>query len=121
MFELTCPSEANIEHWHREKNNKYAHFISDCTGYKCTVQCFEVSTKGFLTTRNHTTLKTLHKFMQPHHTLNNFKQNIAAISLIASHQIFISRSDPTFSAPPYILPPIQTPTSRGQARRQGQL
>ena len=119
LFELTCPSEANIEHWHREKNNKYAHFISDCTGYKCTVQCFEVSTKGFLTTRNHTTLKTLHKFMQPHHTLNNFKQNIAAISLIASHQIFISRSDPTFSAPPYILPPIKTPTSRGQARRQG--
>ena len=118
LFELTCPSEANIEYWHSEKNKKYAHFITDCTGYKCTVSCFEVSSKGFLTTRNHSTLKALHKFLQPNHTLNNFKQNIAAISLIASHQIFINRNDPTFSAPPYILPPIQTPSSR--ARPGGQ-
>ena len=48
IFELTCPSEDNIEYWNKEKNKKYAHLITYCTGYKCTVQCFEVSTKGFL-------------------------------------------------------------------------
>ena len=121
IFELTCPSEDNIEYWNKEKNRKYAHFITDCTGYKCTVQCFEVSTKGFLNSRNHSTLKTLHKFVKPQHTLSNFKQNISAISLTASHQIFICRTDPTFTAPPFILPPIQTPSTKARARRPGQI
>ena len=66
IFELTCPSEDNIEYWNKEKNKKYAHLITYCTGYKCTVQCFEVSTKGFLNSRNHSTLKTLHKFVNTH-------------------------------------------------------
>ena len=121
LFELTCPCEENIEYWHQEKSKKYAHFITDCTGYKCTVQCFEVSTKGFINTRNHTTLKSLHKFLKPQITLSNFKQNISAISLTASHQIFICRKDPTWTPPPYILPPIQTPTTRALARMPSQI
>ena len=48
--------------------------------------------------------ETLHSFAQPHHTLTNFKQNISAISLTASHTKFICKSDPTFIAPLYIIP-----------------
>ena len=65
MFELTCPSEHNIEQRHTEKSNKYAHFTTDISEYKCKVDAFEVSSKGFLTSRNHTTLATLHKYINP--------------------------------------------------------
>ena len=85
LFELTCPSEKHIETRHKEKNDKYAHFVTDITEYKCKVHCFEVSSKGFISTRNHTTLATLQKFMKPTVKLSQFKKNISALSLTASH------------------------------------
>ena len=88
MFELTCPSEHNIEQRHTEKSNKYAHFTTDISEYKCKVDAFEVSSKGFLTSRNHTTLATLHKYINPHIKLQTFKKNISALSLTASYHIF---------------------------------
>ena len=106
LFELTCPGEKHIETRHKEKSNKYAHFITDITEYTCSVDCFEVSSKGFLTTRNHTTLNKLHKFMKPGTTQSNFKSNISALSLTASHHLFLCRNDPTFLEPPYLLPPL---------------
>ena len=106
LFELTCPSERHIDTRHKEKSNKYSHFTTDITLYNCRVYCFEVSTKGFLTTRNHTTLNTLHKFMKTGTTQSKFKSNISALSITASHHIFLCRNEPTFTEPPYILPPL---------------
>ena len=106
LFELTCPGEKHIETRHKEKSNKYAHFITDITEYTCSVDCFEVSSKGFLTTRNHTTLNKLHKFMKPGTTQSNFKSNISALSLTASHHLFLCRNYPTFLKPPSLLPPL---------------
>ena len=106
IYELTCPGEKYIDTRHLEKSNKYAHFTTDITEYKCTVSCFEVSSKGFLTKRNHTTLKTLHSFIKPGITKSQFKLNISAISLTASHHIFICKNDPNFLASPYLLPPL---------------
>ena len=107
LFELTCPSENNIEQRHTEKSNKYAHFTSDINDYKCRVNAFEVSSKGYLTTRNHTTLATLHKFINPTTKLSLFKKNISALSLAASYHIFNCKSDPTFVEPPFLLPQIK--------------
>ena len=107
LFELTCPSENNIEQRHTEKSNKYAHFTTDISDYKCKVDAFEVSSKGFLTTRNHTTLATLHKFINPAIKLQVFKKNISAISLTASYHIYNCKSEPTFVEPPFLLPPIK--------------
>ena len=106
LFELTCPLEKHIDTRHLEKSNKYSHFTTDITEYKCIVNCFEVSSRGFLSSRNHTTLSTLHKFIKPNIKSSQFKKNISALSLTASHQLFICRNDPTFLAPPYLLPPI---------------
>ena len=107
LFELTCPSETNIEQRHTEKSNKYAHFTTDISDYKCKVDAFEVSSKGFLTPRNHTTLATLHKFINPAIKLQVFKKNISAISLTASYHIYNCKSEPTFVEPPFLLPPIK--------------
>ena len=49
IYELTCPGENYIDTRNIEKANKYAHFTTDIPEYKCTVSCFEVSSKGFIT------------------------------------------------------------------------
>ena len=72
------------------------------------LNCFEVSTKGFLNTRNHSTLTTLHKFVKPNITKSQFKSNISALSLTASYHIFLCKDEPTFLEPPYLLPPLVT-------------
>ena len=103
LYELTCPAERNIDTRNTEKSNKYAHFTTDITHLSCKVNCFEVSTKGFLSTRNHSTLNTLHKFVKPNITKSQFKSNISALSLTASYHIFLCKDEPTFSFAP--LPP----------------
>ena len=105
LFELTCPLEEHIDTRHTEKSNKYAHFVTDITGYQCSVDAFEVSSRGFISTRNHTTLSTLNKYMKSSMTLSHFKKNNSALSVTASHQIFICHNNPTFLEPPYLLPP----------------
>ena len=65
VIELSVPFELNIEQRHTDKSNKYAHFTTDITDYNCTVETFEVSSQGYLTSQNHTTLATLHKFINP--------------------------------------------------------
>ena len=107
IFELTCPDETNIDIRNIEKSNKYAHFITDINDYKCTVSCFEISTKGYVTKRNHTTLNTLHKYIKSDIKLSRFKQNISSLAIMASHFIFICRNEQAFQEPPYILPPIK--------------
>ena len=96
LYELTCPGEKHIETRHTEKSNKYSHFITDITQYKCSVDCFEVSSKGFLSTRNHSIFNTLHKFMKPGTKPSQFKSNISSISLTASHHLFLCKNNSTF-------------------------
>ena len=103
---LTCPSEKHIDTRHTQKSNKYAHFLTDITHFKPTVNCFEVTSKGFISNRNHSTLNTLHKFIKPGLSKAQFKSNISALSVTASHHIFLCRNEPTFLEPPYLLPPL---------------
>ena len=63
LFELSCAIETNgnIEKRHTEKSNRYAHFVTDMSGgYKCEVTCFEIGSRGFISTRNHFEMNTLH-------------------------------------------------------------
>ena len=119
LFELTMPGEGWIEQRHKQKSDKYAHFATDCEPYSCTVECFEVSNKGFISTRNHATLKTLHKYTKPDIKLNTFKQNISALALYASNHIYLCRSDPHFTIPPFLPPPFSDGSSV-RTRRAGQ-
>ena len=106
IFELTCPLETNIEKRHQDKMNKYSHFLTDCSNYICNLTCFEISSKGFISQRNHTHLKELHRFMKPDVKLNKFKQNISALSVYSSYHIWLCRTDPVFTAPPYLPAPF---------------
>ena len=53
IYELSVPFEQNIEKRHNEKSNKYAHFITDCTGYNCDVTAFVIGSCDYISTRNH--------------------------------------------------------------------
>ena len=106
IFELTVPLEHNIEDRHTDKMNKYAHFLTDCSGYKCNVTAFEIGSRGYISTRNHSALYTLHKFTKPGLKLSKFKENISALSVYFSYHVFITRNEEMFNQPPFLLPPF---------------
>ena len=121
IYELTMPLMSNIDARHQEKTNKYAHFLTDVTGYTATVNCFEVTSTGFISTRNHDTLKTLHKFMRPEIKKSEFLSNLNSLAWYGSYQIWLSREDPTFTSPPYLIPHLhQLPPGRARATGPGQ-
>ena len=108
IFELTVPFEQNIEQRHLEKANKYAHFETDCTDYNCNVTAFEVGSRGYISTRNHSAIYTLHKFTKPGIKLTKFKKNISSLALYSSYHIFITRNEEHFNQPSFFLPPFES-------------
>ena len=89
-----------------KKTNKYAHFVTDLAHLNCKVTCFEISSSGFINNRNNTHLKYLHQFTKPGIKLSTFKKNISALCALSSYHIWLCRSDPSFTQPPYLPPPF---------------
>ena len=119
LFELTMPGEQWIDQRNKQKSDKYAHFATNCAPYTCTVSCFEISSKGFISTRNQKTLKTLHSYTRQNTKLGTFKQNISALAVYCSYHIYLCRSDPLFTIPPFLPPPFSD-GSGARTRRPGQ-
>ena len=117
LFELSMPSEENIEVRHKQKSDKYSHFLTDISNISLT--CFEISSKGFMSTRNQKSVNNLHKFMRKDIKLQTFKKNISALAIYCSYHIWLCRSDPTFTIPPFLSPPFSD-TSVQTGRRPGQ-
>ena len=46
IFELTVPLTMNIYQCSWERTPKYTSFLTDITNYRCTVNCFELSSTG---------------------------------------------------------------------------
>ena len=106
IFELTVPLAANIDQRHTEKTQKYSHFITDITGYECKVNCFEVSSTGFISSRNKSTLNTLHKFLRQDMKKSTFLSNLNSLAWYGSYKIWLTREDPAFADPPFLIPHI---------------
>ena len=106
IFELSVCIEHYIEERHRLKSDKYAHFLTDISDYKCNVVCFEIGSRGFITERNHSHLSYLHKLSKPCIKRSKFKENIAALSIYSSYHIYLCRNDDYFEEPPFLKPPF---------------
>ena len=112
ILELSVPFEQNIEARHTEKSNKYAHFVTDVTNFNTSVNCFEIGSRGFVSTRNHSNLLNIHKFVKKGIKLKTFKHNISALSVYCSYHIFICRGEPEWIAPNYLLPPFNDKSTK---------
>ena len=106
IYELTMPMMANIDARHNEKTNKYSHFLTDISGYKCNLNCFEVTSTGFVSTRNQKTLHKLHSLMRKDLKRSVFMNNLNSLAWYGSYQIWLSREDPTFTSLSFLIPHI---------------
>ena len=112
---------SNIDARHQEKANKYAHFLTDVTDYTTTVNCFEISSTGFINKRNKDTLHLLHKFIKSDIKKSDFLSNLNSLAWYGSYQVWVSREDPTFTSPPYLTPHLhQLPPGRARSTGPGQ-
>ena len=105
------PLTRNIDIRHQEKTQKYTPFLTDITGYKCTLNCFEVTSTGFINNRNKTTLHNLHKLMRKELKKADFMNNLNSLAWYGSYQIWLSRENPTFTSPSYLIPHLGTMVS----------
>ena len=111
IYELNMPLTRNIDIRHQEKTQKYTPFLTDITGYKCTLNCFEVTSTGFINNRNKTTLHNLHKLMRKELKKADFMNNLNSLAWYGSYQIWLSRENPTFTSPSYLIPHLGTMVS----------
>ena len=110
----------NIDTRNKEKTHKYTPFITDITGFKCNLNCFEVSSTGFISTRNKSTLLDLHKLLRKGLKKTTFFDNLNSLAWYGSYKIWLTREDPEFAAPPYLIPHLgdnPTPNTPPQPRR----
>ena len=103
IFELTVPLTTNIDQRNIEKSRKYAPFVTDITGHDYTVNCFEVSSTGFISKRNISTLTTLHTFMRKDLKKSKFLSNLNALAWYGSYKIWLTRDEPNFADPPFLI------------------
>ena len=78
----TMPMMANIDARHNEITNKYAHFLTDISEYKCTLNCFEVTSTGFVRSRNQKTLHKLHSLMRKDHEKISVHEQLGLVWLL---------------------------------------
>ena len=98
------PLSVNIEARNIEKTLKYTPFLTDITDHKVILNCFEISSTGFINKRNTATLHSLHKLMSKSLKRSSFMQNLNALAWYGSYKVWLSREDTEFVTPPFLLP-----------------
>ena len=97
------PRMSNIEARHQEKTNKYSHFLTDITTDKTSLNCFEVTSTGFVSSRNVKTLRLLHKLMRKDLKKSVFMNNLNSLAWYGSYR-WLTRNDPVFTIPSFLIP-----------------
>ena len=107
IYELTVPLTMNIDQRNSEKTQKYTPFITDITNYTCTLNCFEVSSTGYINPRNKLTLTTLHSFLRKDMKKSTFFSNINSLTWYGSYQLWLTREDKECAIPPFPIPHLK--------------
>ena len=61
------------------------------------------NTTGFISKRNISTLTTLHSFMRKDLKKSKFLSNLNALAWNGSYKIWLTRDDPNFADPPFLI------------------
>ena len=107
IFELTMPLSRNNDARHKEKTDNYAPFLRDIAGYSCSLNCFEVTSTGYVRTHIQKTLSILHKFLNNDLKRSVFLNNLNSLAWYGSYQVWFSSQDPNFASTSYIIPDLQ--------------
>ena len=107
IYELTVPLTMNIDQRNREKTQKYTPFLTDITNYTCTLNCFEVSSTGYINPRNKLTLTTLHSFLRKDMKKSTFLSNLNSLAWYSSYQVWLTREEKEFAIPPFLIPHLK--------------
>ena len=82
-----------------EKTQKYILFLTDITNYTCTLNCFEMSSTGYISPRNKSTLTTLSSFLRKDMKKSTFLSNLNSLTWYGSYQLWLAREDEEFPIP----------------------
>merc|ERR1712067_66797 len=72
--------------------------------YKTSLNCFEVTSTGFVSSRKVKTLHLLHKLMRKDLKKSVFMINLNTLAWYGSYQIWLTRNDPVFTIPSFLIP-----------------
>ena len=103
IYELTVPLTMNIDQRNGEKTQKYTPFLTDISNYTCTLNCFEVSSTGYISPRNKSTLTTLHSFMRKDMKKSTFLSNLNSLAWYGSYQLWLTGEEKEFAIPPFLI------------------
>lgn len=85
-----------------------------------------MTSTGYINPRNTETLHSLHKLMSKEVKKSIFMSNLNSLAWYGSYQIWLSRQEPTFTSPDYLiphlghLPPPAEQAGRARAAGPGQ-
>ena len=99
--ELTVPFEPNIDKARKRKVDKYASLSSDIEekGYKCTLICFEIGSRGLITKGNKQNISSLLRAPGQPVKIKPHINSVSKLSIIASYIIYNARTEPTWTKP----------------------
>ena len=87
-----------------EETQKYILFLTDITNYTCTLNCFEVSSTGYISPRNKSTLTTLHSFLRKDMKKSTFLSNLNSLTWYGSYQLWLTREEKEFPISLFLSP-----------------
>ena len=118
IFELTCPLAMNIDKRNQEKSLKYAPFVTDITGFVCSVNFFEISSTGFVNTMNKSTLAKLHTFIRKDMKKSVFLSNLNSLAWYGRYQIWLSNLETLKREVSILRPSLTTKFNSTKFRRK---
>ena len=99
--ELTVPFEPNLESARKRKEEKYAYLVADIEskGFKCTLTCFEVGSRGLITKDNKRRINRLMKLASHAKKTHDHIKQTSKIAVLTSYAIFNARRQPIWTMP----------------------
>ena len=102
---MTCPWDNNIARSHNFKEEKYAPLVADLSRrYRTFLFLVEVSVRGQVTSENKKRLKAFiyRVTNEPKVVFKSVVTTVSKVALMSSFSIFMARSEPSWSDPPFL-------------------
>ena len=73
-----------------------------------------MSSTGYINARNRLTLTRLHTFLRKDLKKSTFLTNLNSLAWYGSYQLWLTREEPEFASPPFLIPHLGITMESGQ-------